>query len=178
MANLITLFAKKKPTKKPAKVIMGKMTLTEGMPTNLLTHQAIQQGDGGLCQIGVGNYYGARYIPFVKNGINWVATDFQDVFSYNFSGCIMAAFNYQRINRVCHVSTGLGQDCKDEWYRIKRNSFNVFAFKPSDYIETKGKALVGCYGLITTDYRLYSITVVHDNGRRIVSSIKQCRMLV
>ena len=107
------------------------------------TREAGQNGEGTLCQYGLelGLRYGAKYLPFVKNGINWVESEGVDVISYNFTGCIMAVFTYQGIRRVYHVSTGVGQDCKAERERIKSVSTNVFEFRPSDFIDTKGAAL-------------------------------------
>ena len=35
------------------------------------------------------NYY---YVPFAKNGINYTVANNEDVISYNFTGCIMAAY--------------------------------------------------------------------------------------
>lgn len=154
--------------------------LKEGSsPGWLPTFEAGQNGTGTLCQIGLVPrlFYGARYVPFAKNGINWVEQPAgQDVISYNFTGCLMAVFTYMGIRRVCHVSTGAGQDCLAEWARIKRLSTNVFEFRPSDYIETRGAALSGCYGVITGDLRGYSITVVTQNNTLLISSIQQMRL--
>jgi hypothetical protein len=160
---------------------MVEKILKEGTsPGWLPTNEAGQNGTGTLCQLGLVPklYYGARYVPFAKNGINWVEQlANQDVISYNFTGCIMAVFTQNGVRRVCHVSTGAGQDCLAEWQRIKRLSTNVFEFRPSDYIETKGGAFVGCYGLITGDLRGYSITIVLMNNALKIASIKQMRLL-
>jgi hypothetical protein len=154
--------------------------LKEGSsPGSLPTREAGQNGTGTLCQFGLvpGLIYGAKYLPFAKNGINWVESAGVDVISYNFTGCIMAVFTYQGIRRVCHVSTGSGQDCKAEWERIKKLSTNVFEFRPSDFIDTKGASFNGCYGLITNDLRTYSITIVRDNAGLKISSIKKAHLL-
>jgi hypothetical protein len=159
---------------------MIEKTLKEGTSTGFLpTREAGQNGMGALCQHGIfpGLSYGAKYLPFVKNGINWVGSAGSDVISYNFTGCIMATFTYQGIRRVCHVSTGAGQDCKAEWERIKKLSTNVFEFRPSDFIDTKGGAFAGCYGLITADLRTYSITIVRKNAKLTIASIKMARLL-
>jgi hypothetical protein len=161
---------------------MLETTLNVGAPSWLPTAEAGAEGAGGLCSLGViegihnGNH---KYVPFAKNGINWVASQGQDVISYNFTGCIMAAFKYQGVARVCHVSTGAGQDCKARWDEIKAQSANVFEFKPSDFIETNGGAFAGCYGLITSDLRTYAITTVRPpTGANVkVASIVAARLL-
>jgi len=161
---------------------MLETTLHVGAPCWLPTDEAGGEGAGGLCSLGIkegihnGNH---KYLPFAKNGINWVASQGQDVISYNFSGCIMAAFTYQGVARVCHVSTGAGQDCKARWDEIKGQSANVFEFRPSDFIETNGGALAGCYGLVTSDLRTYVITTVRPKlgtGPK-VASIVTARLL-
>lgn len=142
-----------------------------------------RQGTGVLCSSGgliaIRRTTAYRYLPFAKNGINFVCPNGLDVISFNFTGCIMAAFKHvDGTMKVCHVSTGPGQDCKDEWQRVKTVSTNVFAFRPSDFIETNGQALWGCYGLITADLQTYAITVVraHD-GTRSVAAIKKAHLL-
>ncbi|MCA1764263.1 MAG: hypothetical protein ABR574_13685 [Cryomorphaceae bacterium] len=159
---------------------MIERTLAEGSsPGWLPTREAGQNGSGTLCQLGIlpGLRYGAKYLPFAKNGINWVESTGVDVISYNFTGCLMASFTYEGVRRVCHVSTGTGQDCKEEWERIKSLSTNVFEFRPSDFIDTKGASLNGCYGLITADLRTYSITVVRRSSGLEIASIKMARLL-
>lgn len=155
-------------------------TLKEGTsPGFLPTREAGENGTGTLCQLGLlpNLTYGAKYLPFAKNGINWIEPTGLDVISYNFTGCIMAAFTYQGIRRICHVSTGDGQDCMAEWERIKKLSTNVFEFRPSDFIDTKGGAFVGCYGLITADLKTYSITIVSENSKLKIASIKLAKLL-
>jgi hypothetical protein len=145
----------------------------------LPTHEATA-GTGGLCSNNIQNgiHKGKhKYLPFAKNGINWVASQGEDVLSYNFTGCIMAVFDHGGVRKVCHVSTGDGQDCKAQWDTIKGQSKNVFEFKPSDFIETKGAAFGGCCGLITADLRTYSITLALSKGVRTVANIQMARLL-
>lgn len=148
-------------------------------PGWLPTHEAGQHGSGTLCQIGITNakYYGAKYVPFVKNGINWIEQGEYDVISYNFTGCLMAAFTFEKKKRICHVSTGEGQDCLPEWRKIKAKSVNVFEFRPSDFIDAKGGAFNGCYGLITRSLQVYSITIVRGNEGLKIASIVPARLL-
>jgi hypothetical protein len=141
------------------------------------------QGAGGLCSSGiaVGNQGGTpyKYLPFAKNGINYASQEGCDVISYNFTGCIMAVFKHKDGTiKVCHVSTGKGQDCKAEWQRIKGESTQVFEFRPSDFVETNGQALSGCYGLITADFKTYAITVTTSKtGQRQIANVKMAHLL-
>lgn len=164
---------------------MLELKLKAGMNADTLPrYESGKTGSGTLCQYGIkpeNRYFGAKYLPYATGGINWIqqsASD--DIISFPFSGCIMAVFTLDGIRRVCHVSTGEdGQDCMAEWKKIKDRSTNVFEFKPSDYIDTKGQALVGCYGLITGDLRTYAVTVVRnkeDNTLKI-ASINKARLL-
>ena len=155
-------------------------TLKEGepLPLGFPVREAGAYGEGKLCQIGISQslVQGAKYLPFAPKGINWISQGSSDVISYNFTGCIMAAFTHENIRKVCHVSTGTGQDCKEEWEKIKKASSSVSEFKPSDYIDTKGSAFVGCYGLITRDNHAYSITVVSKGGKKVISKIKSVHL--
>ena len=163
---------------------MIEITLQERTSCTFPRNEASAQGEGGLCSIdvetlslGIHRY---KYLPFAKNGINCVATEGLDVVSYNFTGCIMAVFDDQGTRKVCHVSTGEGQDCKEEWQRIKGRSFNVFEFRPSDFIDAKGRAFAGCYGLITSDLQTYAITVVSPlihGGPPEIASIAKAHLL-
>ena len=158
--------------------------LTVGAPSPLLTAGAMGAGNGTACSrdvrtatLGACSY---KYLPFVVNGINSVDAGGLDVVSYNFSGCIMAVYKSGGAFRVCHVSTGDGQDCKAEWDRIKGASTSVFEFKPSDFVETGGAALLGVYGLITSDLQTYAITVVQNavgGGGPKVAAITKARLL-
>ena len=140
--------------------------LRVGAPSPLPITGTLGGGAGGECSLGVEDKLlgGSPYwhLPFVQNGINYVSMAGRDVTSYNFTGCIMATYKDGADVRVCHVSTGDGQDCKAAWDLIKGRAVNVFQFKPSDFIEANGAAFLGCYGLITADLQTYSITVVNN----------------
>lgn len=105
----------------------------------------------------------ALYLPFVANGINYVDSQGKDVISYNFTGCIMATYTVGGARRVCHVSTGGGQDCKAEWDRIKRSATGVIAFRPDLGADIAQLGKLGqafnCYGLITATGECYSVMV-------------------
>ena len=158
--------------------------LRVGAPSPLLVTPSSIGGAGTVCtqDVQVATLGGVAYkhLPFVINGINSVDAGGGDVVSYNFSGCIMAAYKVGGTFRVCHVSTGDGQDCKAEWNRIKAASSAVFEFKPSDFVETGGAALLGVYGLITADLQTYAITVVQNaamGGGPKVAAITKARLL-
>jgi len=158
--------------------------LRVGAPSPLLVTPSSIGGAGGLCTrdvqtatVGTVTY---KHLPFVVNGINSVDAAGCDVVSYNFSGCIMAAYKVGGTFHVCHVSTGDGQDCKDAWNRLKATSNAVFEFKPSDFVETGGAALLGVYGLITADLQTYAITVVQNamqGGGPKIAAITKARLL-
>ena len=66
-----------------------------GMPSFFPYKDIVGGGTGDLCSLQViGGFLNGqhKFLPFVANGINWVATQGQDVISAPFSGCIMAAF--------------------------------------------------------------------------------------
>jgi hypothetical protein len=158
--------------------------LRAGAPSPLLITASSMGGAGTVCTqaVQVATLGGITYkhLPFVVNGINCVDAGGCDVVSYNFSGCIMAVYKEGGAFRVCHVSTGDGQDCKDEWNRIKGASRSVFEFKPSDFVETGGAALLGVYGLITADLQTYAITVVQNavmDGTPKIAAITKARLL-
>jgi hypothetical protein len=164
--------------------IMLEKLLTVGAPSPLLVTPSLIGGAGTVCTrdvqtktLGAVTY---KHLPFVVNGINSVDAGGLDVVSYNFSGCIMAVYKQGGAFRVCHVSTGDGQDCKDEWNRIKAASTSVFEFKPSDFCETGGAALLGVYGLVTADLQTYAITVVQNavmNGGPKIAAITKAHLL-
>ena len=161
---------------------MIETALTVGARSPLVITGDTPGGTGALCSLGtqdvVLNNIPYRHLPFVPNGINWVVQGGQDVVSYNFSGCIMAVFNDGGIVKVCHVSTGANQDCKAAWAIVKARSKNVFEFKPSDFIETGGGAFLGCYGLITADFKTYAITVTKNSALEVkISAIKMAHLL-
>lgn len=120
-------------------------------------------GAGGECSLGVQTltHLGREfvYLPFAQNGINYTPSQGRDVVSGKFSGCLMASYNVGGQQRVGHVSTGEGQDCKAAWRTVMNGATNVFQFRPSDHIETGGVAWFGTYGLITSDLHFYAITV-------------------
>lgn len=132
-----------------------------GAPSFFPYSPTVAGGAGGLCSInvvnGVANGAG-KFIPFVANAINYVATQGQDVISAHFTGCIMASFDDNGIRKVCHVSTGSDfGDCKPAWDALKKNYTNVFEFRPSDFIGSTPHSK--CYGLITADLQMYTILV-------------------
>ncbi|SHM62216.1 hypothetical protein [Rhizobacter sp. OV335] len=155
-----------------------------GAPSPLRVTGTLGGGTGTVCSRGVEavtlgtvNY---KHLPFVQNGINSVDAGGDDVVSYNFSGCIMAVYKVGGVFKVCHVSTGDGQDCKAEWERIKGTASAVFEFKPADFVDTGGAALKGVYGLITADLQTYAITVVHNTaagGDAKIAAIKKAHLL-
>jgi hypothetical protein len=157
--------------------------LRVGDASPLLVTGTLAGGAGGLCSTGVSDQTigSTRYwhLPFVKDGINYASSQGRDVVSYNFTGCIMATFNVGGDRRVCHVSTGDGQDCKAAWDAVKAGATNVFEFKPSDFIETGGGSFLGCYGLITGDLQTLSITVTGDKagGSPKIAAITKGRLL-
>jgi hypothetical protein len=155
---------------KPGDVVDFPIEEAEGGGGKICSRGAKKVSTGGI------NY---KYLPFAANAINSVAQEGMDVISYNFTGCLMAVFKEGGAFKVCHVSTGSGQDCKAEWENIKKGFTNVFEFRPSDFIETKGGAFAGCYGLITSDLRTFAITVVQASGskQRTIAAITMARLL-
>ncbi|BBO71284.1 hypothetical protein DSCA_52140 [Desulfosarcina alkanivorans] len=155
--------------------------LQKGMTANWLpTHEAGTQGTGKEMSRGSVELPGGAgiYLPFAANGINCVASQGKDVISYNFTGCIMAAYTQNGSRRVCHVSTGKGQDCKTEWEAIRQASTHVIAFKPHEFanidaIQQAGQAF-NCYGLITAAGECFSIAV----GGQMSDSPGQRKMIV
>ncbi|HEX8794156.1 MAG TPA: hypothetical protein VF765_24605 [Polyangiaceae bacterium] len=142
-----------------------------GTPSFFPYVATISGGNGGPCSQGVidgvvNNRH--KFLPFVAGGINWVASQGQDVISAHFSGCIMAAYTEGGVAKVCHVSTGATfGDCLGAWDIIKARSTNVFQFRPSDFIDNTVHSK--CYGLITADLQVYTIltnpkTMAHPKG--------------
>ena len=143
--------------------------LAKGMAASWLpTHEGGQNGTGAEISVGTKEVKGGEgiYLPFVPNGINYVETQGKDVISFNFSGCIMAAYTVNGSRRVCHVSTGSQQDCKAAWENIKKGAKDVKEFRPHEHIDTdtlqKVGSYKGCYGLITAEGKCYAITVSGD----------------
>jgi hypothetical protein len=97
-----------------------------------------------------------KFLPFVANGINWTATQGQDVINAKFTGCIIAVYQDGGVSKVCHISTGADYgDCKAEWDRLKAGYKNVFEFRRSDFIGDT--VYTNCYGLVTSDLQTYCI---------------------
>jgi len=138
----------------------------------LPTAEGGSAGNGKECSQGVKDVKGHKYLPFVANGVNYVESNGKDVISFNFTGCIMAAYVTKAgSRRVCHVSTGSKQDCKGEWDRIKGEAKKVKEFKPADSIDPKklkGQALKGCYGIITSDDKCFAVVVAADKSGKVV----------
>ena len=131
-----------------------------GAPSILPYANMIGGGNGGLTSQGLitrainGSH---TFLPFVANGINWCPTQGQDVVSAHFTGCIMAYFVDNGVAKVAHISTGADfGDCLPAWNNLKRNFTNVLEFRPSDY--NMNVAHDRCYGLITSNLGLYTIT--------------------
>lgn len=143
--------------------------IKEGAPSPFPTlRDAGQRGNGGLCSHGVrteqstGGPY--KFLPFAAAGINWCDPQGMDVVSFPFTGCLMAVFTHQGTRKVGHISTGPNQDCLPAWQKIKTESSQAFVFRPSDYVDTRGKVLFGCYGIFTADNQGYAVTVTGGVG--------------
>lgn len=95
-----------------------------------------------------------RFLPYAEGAINYCESMGVDVISAYFSGCIMARYKRSGSWRVCHVSTGGGNDCKSKWEGIKSESTvsDVTEFNPFDSARS-AKTL----GLITATGQLYAI---------------------
>ena len=155
-----------------------------GAPSFLPDAKLIVGGNGGLCSQGVidGFFKGQhKYLPFVANGINNVSAQGQDVVSGPFSGCIMASYTDNGLNKVCHVSTGTDYgDCKPTWDRLKAGYTNVSEFKPSDYINNISYKY--CYGMVTAQGEKYVILVntksfPHPGGGSLVSDAQFIKLV-
>lgn len=154
--------------------------LQKGMTANWLpTAEAGVAGTGTEMSAGCVDVDGGIYLPFAANGINYTESQGKDVISFNFTGCIMATYTTPGgSRRVCHVSTGNGQDCLGEWARIKGASNQVLAFKPHLFADVAAIAQAQqgfyCYGLITATGDCYSIAV----GGQVRDSPGKKKMLV
>ncbi len=154
-----------------------------GAPSFFPYVSAIAGGNGGLCSLGAVSVLNGqhKFLPYVANGINWVANNGQDVISANFSGCIMAAYSDHGTAKVCHVSTGAGYgDCKAAWDALKANYNNVIQFKPSDFIYNTPH--IRCYGLITSNMQMYTVLVQENrallpNGTHSRSEMKFAKII-
>jgi len=143
--------------------------LQKGMAAGWLpTHEGGQTGTGGELSVGTKEVKGGEgiYLPFVANGINYVESQGKDVVSYNFTGCVMAAYTVGGSRRVCHVSTGDGQNCRPAWEQIQKGAKDVIEFQPHKAMDVKALqqvgAKAGCYGLITAEGKCYAATVAAD----------------
>lgn len=94
------------------------------------------------------------FLPYAQGSINYCEPQGKDVLSAYFSGCIMARYKRNGSWRVCHVSTGEPNDCKDKWDRIKNEPevSDVSEFKPHERVDAS-KIL----GLITNTGNRYAI---------------------
>jgi hypothetical protein len=102
-----------------------------------------------------------RFLPYAEGAINYCESMGVDVLSGYFSGCIMAIYRRNGSTRVCHVSTGGNNDCKETWERIKKESSVqvVREFKPSDHAPSP-KTL----GLVTATGDCYAIACTPQNS--------------
>ena len=146
---------------------MLEKSLAKGMSASWLPRtEGGQGGTGKELSVGTKSVKDDQgiYLPFVANGINYVESNGKDVISFNFTGCIMAVYTVGGTRRVCHVSTGDGQDCKVEWASVAAAASDVKSFKPHEHIDLDpGLTFTGCYGLITADNKFFSITVTGDD---------------
>ena len=101
-----------------------------------------------------------RLLPYVQGSINYTEMQGRDVLSGWFSGCIMAKYYNEGTCRVCHVSTGAPNDCKDAWNVIKsgQGMHNVSEFRPFDKNDPVILANL-TLGLITGNGIFYTIWV-------------------
>ena len=145
--------------------------------TWLPTHEGgVLRGFGGLCRspqrIVPITTAGDKYLPFIPNGISYVETQGFDVISFNFTGCLMAAYvDETGARRVCHVATGENGDCKPAWEEIKKGAKSFIQFKPSESIaraDFEGQAFTGCYGIITATDECFAVVVAQRAGKRVV----------
>jgi hypothetical protein len=96
-----------------------------------------------------------RLLPYAQGAINYCEPMGLNVISAYFSGCIMARYKRNGSWRVCHVSTGEANDCKNKWNEIKAESTvsEVTEFKPHNHVTGGNKIL----GLITSTGSCYAI---------------------
>lgn len=140
--------------------------LQKGMVANWLpTTQLSVGGTGGEVNIKTESVKDGEgiYVPFIQNGINYTESQGKDVISFNFTGCLMAAYTKGGTRRVAHISTGQGQDCKAAWETLKSSATDVIEFKPDNHGDIATVASTqqswNCYGLITATGECYSIVV-------------------
>ena len=167
--------------------ISGKSVLEKllhvGAPSPLPPPRSVAGGAGVACSIGVNDVTFEDFhfwdLPFAANGINYTSSQGRDVLSGNFTGCLMASYKVGGEVRVCHVSTGPGQDCLPAWAALKATAANIFEMRPSDQMNCGGAALAYCYGLITSKYEFYAITVVQGAGGAGVkiAAVEKARLL-
>lgn len=114
-----------------------------------------------------------RFLPYAQGAINYCESQGKDILSAYFSGCIMASYVRSGSGRVCHVSTGGPNDCKDKWEQIQGENVvkNVSQFKPHEHVTAGDKIL----GLITSTGERFAIgcsaTVIEQKETRSVKQI-------
>lgn len=119
------------------------------------------------------------FLPYVPGYINYVCTiGPRDVFSYPFSGCYMASFQIGNFFYYVHVST---PECNMTWDNFKRNNLiqNLTEFKPHQWgTNTTGDNRV--FGLITDNFRKYSIVVRQENTQYMCPyrNVPQCQYAI
>lgn len=101
------------------------------------------------------NVVNFRLLPYAQGAINYCELMGRDVISAYFSGCIMARYKRDGAWRVCHVSTGDPNDCKDKWEQIKAEDgvTDVSEFKPHENVDGGDKIL----GLVTSTGDCFAI---------------------
>ena len=117
-----------------------------------------------------------QFLPYAQGAINYCESQGRDVVSAYFSGCIYARYTRAGAVRVCHVSTGGPDDCKDKWEQIKAEGEvgDVTEFKPHNKVKDGDKIL----GLITSTGDRYAIgcsatTVEQDETRSAAQILKE-----
>ncbi|MGJ8641001.1 MAG: hypothetical protein ACSHYA_16540 [Opitutaceae bacterium] len=114
-----------------------------------------------------------NFVPYAPGGINYFETN-GDVMSGIFSGCVMTAYTYKNVRRVCHVHTGddagPGLDCKSLMKTMLDSADynNLLSFKPFtredadiaiDISMRSNHGAQGCatFGLLTNSNKAYAI---------------------
>lgn len=71
------------------------------------------------------------YLPYGQNQITYVETEL-DCISSRFTGCVMAAFMYNKKRCVAHVAT---PECNDKWNTLKTEITLLSEFYPSKFFD-------------------------------------------